>query len=146
MQEAQGDLFSGGRDWLVFTANSMVTRDRRLVMGAGVARQFRDRYPGIDLFFGAVLLENGLVKGRFHLMADLERQVLALQTKIDWREPSPLELVVESCNYLGHYAHVHPAETFGLCRPGCGLGELDWNLVRPRIAPLLPGNVTIYSL
>lgn len=70
VKEAQGNIFTGGHDWLVFTANSVVTSTKRLVMGAGIAKQVRDRYPGIDRFFGETLLDNNPAGARFHLLVN----------------------------------------------------------------------------
>lgn len=145
MKEAAGNIFSGSHDWLVFTANSTVTKDGRLVMGAGIAKQVLERYPGIDRFFGSVLQDNGYAGGRYNLAAHYGHRVMALQTKIDWRNASDLNLVVESVSYLAGFSLFRPTETIATVRPGCGLGNLDWDQVKPRIAPLLPDNVTVYG-
>lgn len=50
----QGDMW---RAWAVsdlwlFTANAVLTADGRLVMGAGIAKQVRDKFAGVDLALG----------------------------------------------------------------------------------------------
>ena len=148
MIEQQGDLFKAvnqPKTWLVFTANSMVTRDHRLVIGAGIAKTVRDMFPDIDAFFGTLLEANGLAGKCFGIAANYTHNVIALQTKIDWRDGSPLDLVRNSCYLLGQFASFRPAELFMSIRPGCGLGHLDWTTVKPLISPLLPDNVHIYD-
>ena len=57
MIEITGDFWDHAQDYdvLVVPTNGVLTKDNKLVMGAGLARQFRDKYDGIDSFFGGKL-------------------------------------------------------------------------------------------
>lgn len=61
MRLARGDMWSAydGADLFLVTTNGVVTRDGKLVMGAGIARQARDRFPGLDEALGKAALAAG---------------------------------------------------------------------------------------
>ena len=42
-------------DAICFTSNGIVKKDGKLIMGAGVAKQFRDRFFGLDQESGALV-------------------------------------------------------------------------------------------
>jgi len=54
-----GDMWSVWSETYLFliTANSFVKRNGCLVMGAGIARQARDRFPGLDATLGQAIRE-----------------------------------------------------------------------------------------
>lgn len=144
-----GDLWSAfrGTDLFCFTTNSILRRDGRLVMGAGVARQARDRIPGLDLRLGARIRELGAASAVYGLIvlepepcASSERRPLlgALQTKVQFRDPSPLDLVALSVRELAGWMHSHPGSRVDLPFPGIGLGGLDPTDVQPILDPLPP--------
>ena len=49
MNEVIGDLWSVGSDWDAFccTTNLVLKANDELVMGAGIAKQFNQKYPGL---------------------------------------------------------------------------------------------------
>lgn len=141
MLEATGDIFSQpDADAICFTSNGMVKQNGELVMGAGIAKQFRDRYPGIAMYFGQYVRDAGS-----HVYANpmYSPAVISFPTKRDWRDPSDIMLVKVSAmelaalaDYLG-FKHVY------LPPPGCGLGGLNWAQVRTAISPILDNRFTV---
>ena len=120
---------------LVFTANSVLKGDQQLVMGAGIAKAVRDRFPGVDSFFGKGLARHmhnnpeqydkfGLLRGVYH-----GQSIAALQTKYNWTNDSVLDLIEFSLDKLvviaREYDEVH------MTIPGIGNGNLSKELVLP---------------
>ena len=56
MKEARVDILSAEilntADAICFTSNGVVKSNGELVMGAGVAKAFADKYPGASFYFG----------------------------------------------------------------------------------------------
>lgn len=135
---------------LVFTANSVLKADQRLVMGAGIAKAVRDRYPGVDTFFGKGLAKHALMKPESHDKYGLLRgvyhgqSIAALQTKYNWKNDSPLDLIEYSLDKLvviaREYDEVH------MTIPGCGNGGLSKEHVMPLLDRNWQTNVFIWEL
>lgn len=58
------DLLANKADYICFTANAVITRQGKLVMGRGAALRVRDAFPGIDACFGQklALCRSGIAK------------------------------------------------------------------------------------
>ena len=48
-------------DAVCFTSNGMVEKNGKNVMGGGIAKQFNDRFPGLDHHTGTLIGSKGLV-------------------------------------------------------------------------------------
>lgn len=123
-------------DVYLFTANAIRTRDGRLVMGAGAAKQVRDSYPGIDRQIPIdkpvtyVEVSPGQWLGRF-------------QVKDHWQDAARLDLIEQSARILAAHAIKRPNVRFHLNAPGVGNGRLSWTEVFP-LLQALPSNVLVY--
>lgn len=149
MQEVFGDCFRfrpEGYDevCLVVPTNGTIKEDGRLVMGAGVAKQVREKTSNLDFMWGQDVKRNGNVPifselsglfGRVHKM-------MSFPTKNDWRGKSDIELIKRSALFLNEKAKEHSSVAFVLPRPGCGNGGLKWDDVRPTLIDL-PDNVFV---
>jgi hypothetical protein len=127
-------------DATCFTSNGMVTGDGRLVMGAGIAKLFRDTFPGIDRLFGGLVKEHG---NRCFMVTIEGVNIVNFPTKHDWRDDSDLALIETSCRQLMELVHAHDLKKVRLPRPGCSLGRLTWEVVGPTIARVLDGRVVV---
>lgn len=142
MLESRSDIWGSGAYFVCVTTNGMVKRNGALVMGAGFAKQVRDRYPGIDLYFGNGVRCVGNVP-QIYSPANGRPYIMSLPTKHDWRDKSDLELIIQSVKHIVDLMGVH--DTIALTRPGCALGGLDWDTtVKPAIEPLLDDRFTVY--
>lgn len=137
-----GDMWSvfDEVDYFCFTANNVVTSSGRLVMGAGIAKQVRDRFPGIDKKFGTYL--NVLNRDVYGLM--LVNSIIAFQTKRQFMNLSCIEVIKQSTNELSSKAAIIPSKKYCLNYPGIGHGGLPKSIVEP-IIQTLPDNVQIWS-
>ena len=98
------------------------------VMGAGLARQVRDRWPeAVPPYLRAC--RNGTLRaGRVLRFRTPEGTwILQTPTKRDWREPSDLALVTSSIGALATEAAELGLESLAVPRLGCGLGGLAWD-------------------
>lgn len=129
-------------DALVCTTNNVIKYNGALVMGAGIARQFSEEFKGIDSLWGQIV--EGLQEGGhedYHLIVDGPRKrfhslpiyLVGLQTKRDWADPSPIELVTESCKKLKDLADILNWSKILMTPPGCGNGGLNWKDVQKSI-------------
>lgn len=134
----------------LITTNAVVRRGR-LVMGAGIADQARQRFPGIDERLGSVLIRRGEAETRYGLLVSEEwpRRPLGLfQTKIDYREPSPLDMIEQSASELEAWLFRQKSQGMevrvDLPFPGVGCGGRSMEEVW-RVVMDLPPDVHIWQ-
>ena len=142
MIESKSDIWKSGADYICVTTNGIVKRDGTLVMGAGIAKQARDRVPGIDRALGEGVKAFGNTPMIFNT-AGSAPHIISLPTKHHWKDKSDLELIVKSISHIAKT--MRPTDTVALTRPGCALGGLNWeSTVKPAIEPLLDDRFTVY--
>lgn len=130
-----------GTNVYCFTANSVIKSDGKLVMGAGAAKVVRDFYQGIDKLFGNKI--NHLSKFGTCVVPWQSQMILAFQTKYDWQDKSPIELVEYSVEKLKYLAEKNFSWTFHLPCPAIGCGKQDVEDILP-LLECLPDNVIVY--
>ena len=134
MELKRGDMFAESKaDLILFTANGVVKRDGSLVMGAGAAKQAARLYPELPALLGRALRQRfrpgpGGVY-RYHLAYSSKLGAGAFQTKLHYRDPSPLELVRASAEVLAEDARRNPGRRYAVNLPGTGLGGLEAGVV-----------------
>lgn len=141
------DNYEKPDNWVVITLNSTINKNGNLVMGAGLAKEAKIRFPGIDSIWGGYLrcLGDRLESKRFLLIEQENKKLIGIQTKYHWKDPSPLELVESSTIQLGRWARYMSDCTINCSKFGCGLGGLDWETqVRPICEAYLPDNCLVY--
>jgi O-acetyl-ADP-ribose deacetylase (regulator of RNase III) len=118
-------------DAVCFTSNGVLTKSGRLVMGAGVALQFRKYYENIDLHAGKCVKQNGnICQVVLKVLRDRNRPdlyVIAFPTKEHWRDSSKIELIKRSAQQLVSLANNNNWKQVYVPAPGCGLGGLDFD-------------------
>lgn len=137
-------------DALVCTTNLMVKADGRLVMGKGIALEFKSAIKDIDLIWGKGVSRMGdkphLLVNRFkELLGENSPYVIGLPTKYDWRKPSSMGLIVEMVRQLVWTADIFQWGNILLPRLGCGAGALKWEEVRLELAKLLDDRFTVIN-
>ena len=136
------DIWKSEADYVCVTTNGVVKRDGTLVMGAGIAKQARDRVPGIDRVFGDGVKLLGNIPLIFNT-AKGTPNIISLPTKHHWKDKSDLDLIIKSVAHIAKT--MRPTDSIALTRPGCALGGLSWeHTVKPAIEPLLDDRFTIY--
>ena len=118
-------VFDSPAQTLVNTVNTVG------VMGKGIAKGFKTRYPEMFKEYRALCDSSALTIGLLHIWRSDKRWVLNFPTKTTWRKPSELRYVelglkkfVDSYSKLGISSASFPPL-------GCGNGNLDWQDVKP---------------
>ena len=128
---ARGNLLMADVDALVNTVNCVG------FMGKGIALQFKQAFPANNKAYEAACANNEVVPGRMlvHDNGGLvnPRWIINFPTKRHWRGKSRLEDVAAGLKAL--IADVQNLGIHSIAVPplGCGLGGLDWAVVRPMI-------------
>jgi len=138
MIEITGDIWEIESDWICIPTNAEYKMDGKAVMGAGLARQAREKIPNCDSILGHWLRKHGnhVVPIGVHHVTQRRQVVLAFPTKMAWRDPSPLGLIQQSCNELRVlWQAVLQSKGIrtkvSLPRIGCGLGGASWEEIKP---------------
>jgi len=141
MREICGDLWvehALGRT-VAITTGALLTRDGRCAMPRGCARQARDRFPGLDRVLGGQIASHG------NHVFDLGRRIVSFPVENSPYEVPALGLIERSARELVVLTDYKGWPEVVLPRPGCGGGGLDWQTVRPLLAPLLDERFLVIS-
>ena len=148
MHERAGDIFKQqDADGICFTSNGVVKKNGELVMGAGIAKAFKERWANLPKWYGGHVKAHGNCVRGFHIPMDGTMShhvwVFSYPTKHDWREMSNLDLIIQSAHQLVELVNIQGLKHVYLTRPGCGHGGLSWDTVRPLIGPILNDRFTV---
>jgi len=151
MREVRANILSpdvlAEADAVCVTTNGIIKANGRAVMGAGVAKSFRDAYPGCDEMLAKHIRRNGHVVGAFmYFCEDSEGAVVSFPTKQHWKNPSDIRLIHASAMWLEGLADMLGWKNVWLPRPGCSNGGLDWADVKPVIEPFFDDRFTVCYL
>lgn len=135
MIEVTGDLWEHPAQVHAITTNGTIKKDGSAVMGAGCAREARERFSGIDATLGGLLATHGnrcfrivwerrtAPQGTFKLKPQI---ILTFPVKHQWNQKADRQLIADSCMQAHHMANRFGWESIVLPRPGCGNGGLDY--------------------
>jgi O-acetyl-ADP-ribose deacetylase (regulator of RNase III) len=129
----QGDIFTSGADALVNAVNT------KGVMGAGIALEFKKRFPqNFDAYQAAC--ESGFSVGELLFFEESGYWIINFPTKADYRALSKIEYIEQGLQALAEQLPRYGFKSVALPALGCGLGGLRWCDVRPLMETYL-GNV-----
>lgn len=125
-----GDLFSSKKDVLVNAVNCVG------VMGAGIAKIFKERYPEMFEDYVKKCEQNVVQLGKPYLFPDVEvlpqfevKRILNFPTVQHWSTPAKLDDISAGLDYLlGHYKE-WGIKSIAFPALGCGVGGLSWDVV-----------------
>jgi hypothetical protein len=86
--------------YAVIPTNTVVKSNGEAVMGAGLAKQARDKFKGLSARYGAYL-RDAQANGTSTMMVDHENRLILVPTKGDWKLPSSIEQVDAALTELG---------------------------------------------
>ena len=140
MEFVTGDMFESGADALVNPTNCVG------VMGKGLAKEFKRRFPEMFKEYKDLCDDGLILPGEVCSLTvgDIPpRFVFNFPTKKHWRDPSQLSYIeagLVSLKNLTRYVSDRsirngepPVQSVAIPAVGCGLGGLDWAVVRPMI-------------
>lgn len=137
----EGEMFSAA-GLIIITSNSSLTKDGKLVMGAGAAKQLKLVVPGIDQFFGDTIKKSCGSLGRYGLL--FHGRYGIAQVKYAFNASANLPLIEHTMRILTTVANNYPHSKFNINYPGIGHGWLKEKDVEPFLA-MLPGNVRVWK-
>lgn len=144
MREARGDLWTLPADVRAVTTNGVYNARSHAIMGGGCAREARERYPGMAHVLGKLLRNSG--NHVYILHESPEDTVVSFPTKYHYREKASLPLIEQSCRELMSLADRHGTwHDILIPRPGCGLGGLRYEDVRPVLAEVLDDRAVVIT-
>lgn len=129
-----GNMFSESAEALVNTVNCVG------VMGRGVALQFKKRFPENFKAYEKACARKEVVPGKmfvFETGALFPRIIINFPTKRHWRQGSRMEDIDTGLADLVRVLREYRVSSVAVPPLGCGLGGLDWNVVRPKIEAAL---------
>lgn len=130
MREATGNLWDFPADWRVIPTNGYVRKDGAAVMGRGLARQAKQRFPGLEYTLGELLNDGGN-----HVYCLPEISIITFPVKYNWRDKASMSLIECSVWELLNEL-VDSQVSVALPRVGCGNGKLRWTEVKTLLIPL----------
>jgi hypothetical protein len=135
-------------DLFLITTNSTLKKDTHaLVMGRGIARQAKERFPKLNLALGKQIQTICGSLGEYGLLISPRwpaAKLGAFQVKRHYSQPASLELIQRSTAALCTWCAEHPDADVYLNFPGVGYGQLHREDVLPIISQL-PEQVTIWE-
>jgi len=129
-------------DAVCIPTNGILKKNGELVMGAGIAKVAKEKFPKLPKILGDYVAQYG--NKVFYCGEHNGLSYLSFPTKHHWKDSSDIKLITESCKQL-----VRMVDKFGQCveiedgvqklkqkwstivlpRVGCGLGGLKWSNV-----------------
>lgn len=134
------NIFESDCDAIVNTVNCVG------VMGGGLAKQFRLRYPEMNLAYQHACARGEVITGKMWEWYNypLRKWIINFPTKDDWRNPSKIEYVNDGLQDLRRVIDDLNLPSIAIPALGCGLGGLKWVDVEALIAKwLAPGAILI---
>lgn len=119
-------------DLFLITTNSYVRRDGELVMGRGIAREAKTRFPHIPQLAGEWILQNDLHNGFYGILTDIFDNNMGLfQVKLHYSADADINVIDTSCEMLSFWITENQLTNVHMNYPGIGAGRLDKSRVEP---------------
>jgi len=122
-----GDIFKSTAQTLVNTVNCVG------VMGKGIAKEFKKRYPDMFQDYAARCEVGAVQLGKPYHYTDLfsEISIVNFPTKKHWRSPSRLRDIEDGLDYFLEHYEGWALRSVAFPPLGCGNGGLEWRDVGP---------------
>ena len=136
-----GNIFDADVEALVNPVNCVG------VMGAGLAKQFKERFPENYQQYRWDCTNNRVSVGKMHvfevkpLSTNKHRYIINFPTKIVPQERSQFSYIRDGINDLVNVLYRYEIQSVAIPKLGCGLGGLEWKTVRPVIDDMLHNNL-----
>lgn len=103
------------------------------VMGAGLAKQFADKYPNLVNAYKESCNDGSISIGHCVLQESEYGNFIFFPTKDDWRNPSTFEYIEAGLDSLVRCLDAFPSMAVAIPPLGCGLGGLSYTDILPII-------------
>jgi len=116
----KGDIFQSTMQTLVNPVNTVG------VMGAGLAKQFAEKYPKMAKEYAQYGWSDSFDVGCLWIYRTDDKWILNFPTKTDWHLPSKLWYVELGLKTFVDTYEQEGVESVAFPKLGCGLGKLRW--------------------
>lgn len=140
MKEQIGNIWNFPADYRCILTNCLVKTNGELCMGGGNALEAVIKYPKLSKILGNYQWRYG---DRCFLIK--EYSIISFPTKYHPKDKSDLILIDKSCQQLKQIVDKFKINNISICRPGCGLGGLLWENVKPILEKHLDDRFTVFS-
>ena len=121
----------GKADYLAITTNGIIKNNGDGVCGAGLALAAKKYIPNIEQILGWNLTKNGNIPC---LLGEYGgTKFISFPTKHHFKNNSDIELIKQSAKLIRNFEG-----KVAISRPGCSLGGLNYDVVKPIIADIFP--------
>lgn len=141
MKEIIGNMWDIKSEYKCITTNGYIKSNGEAVMGRGVALQAKNKFPELPRILGKHIRENGNRPGL--LIYTGQYSIFSFPVKHHWKEKADLDLIIKSSQYMMDEADRFRAESILLPKPGCGNGQLDWEVIKILLKDILDDRFTI---
>lgn len=124
----RGNLFDSNAQTLGNAVNTVG------IMGAGIAKEFKLRYPEMFADYKQRCAEKRVLVGEPYCWKPADEAapwVILFPTKQHWRNPSQIKWLESGLQYLNENYKEWGIRSLAMPALGCSLGGLDWKQVRP---------------
>lgn len=119
-------LFDSNSQTLVNTVNCVG------VMGKGIAKEFKARYPEMFKEYNTICNNNELKVGKPYVWKSKSKKwVLNFPTKCHYKDGSKIEWIEDGLKYFKDHYKEWGITSIAFPALGCSNGGLDWNVVLP---------------
>jgi O-acetyl-ADP-ribose deacetylase (regulator of RNase III) len=119
-REVEGDLFEQGLPAIGHGVNCFGA------MGAGIAKVFRDRYPGMYAAYSLLCDKGEISLGGIMIWKEANVTIYNLATQFLPGAEATLPAVKNSVSLAIRNCYYENIPAIGLPRIGCGIGGLNW--------------------
>jgi len=127
----------------IFNTLKVIPVNCKGVMGAGLALQFKNKYPKIFRMYHHNCKNLRLFIGCVNYIHASDGSWFCLfPTKVHWKDKSKYDWIEQGLHYMK--IRKVPVTSIAFPKIGCGLGELDWNKVKKSIIDILGEEFDLY--
>lgn len=130
IESTTGNLLDAEVDALVNTVNCVG------VMGKGIALQFKQRFPDMFECYKIASKHGKIIPGKMSIFItndETGKYIINFPTKRHWRDKSLIEDIDSGLIDLIEIIKNNQIKSIAIPPLGCGLGGLDWSVVRSKI-------------
>lgn len=124
----KGDLLADSAEALVNAVNTVG------VMGAGIARQFKEQFPEMFIEYERACRANEVILGKMHVvkvaMDEGDKYIINFPTLVHWSDQSELRHIETGLEDLVRIVQEKEIKSLAIPPLGCGVGGLAWKDVR----------------
>lgn len=126
----EGDILLAKVDAIINPVNTFG------VMGAGLALQFKTKFPDNYQAYKIACDESRIKTGKiflYELKTKKPKYIINFPTKNHWKDPSKIEYIRDGLENLIEEIQCLNINSIAIPALGCGLGGLKWDVVKPMI-------------